>query len=188
MKVERVEVRELALPLRHPFETSFGRTTRKEFLLVAVSAGRGHRLRRVRGRRRSLLPARDQRHRRSTCSTTSWSRSLCASTSPIRATSGRRLARVRGHEMAKAALEMAVWELWARREGVPAVRACSAARGGPSQPASPSACRRTTAALVEQGRGGGRRRLPAHQDQDQARPRPARSVARRARALPRRCR
>src|SRR5262249_35546886 len=29
------------------------------------------------------------------------------------------LARVRGHEMAKAALEMAVWELWARREGVP---------------------------------------------------------------------
>jgi len=26
---------------------------------------------------------------------------------------------VRGHEMAKAALEMAVWELWARREGVP---------------------------------------------------------------------
>jgi len=28
-------------------------------------------------------------------------------------------ARVRGHEMAKAALEMAVWELWARREGVP---------------------------------------------------------------------
>jgi O-succinylbenzoate synthase len=28
-------------------------------------------------------------------------------------------ARVRGHEMAKAALEMAVWELWARRERVP---------------------------------------------------------------------
>ena len=29
------------------------------------------------------------------------------------------LARVRGHEMAKAALEMAVWELQARREGRP---------------------------------------------------------------------
>ena len=39
MKIERVEVRELALPLRYPFETSFGRTTRKEFLLVA---GRGN--------------------------------------------------------------------------------------------------------------------------------------------------
>jgi o-succinylbenzoate synthase len=36
--VDRVEVRELALPLRFPFETSFARTTRKEFLLVAVSA------------------------------------------------------------------------------------------------------------------------------------------------------
>src|SRR6188768_2273540 len=38
MNIERVEVREIALPLRYPFETSFGRTTRKEFLLVAVSA------------------------------------------------------------------------------------------------------------------------------------------------------
>ena len=38
MKLERIEVRRLRLPLRHPFETSFGRTTHKEFLLVAVSA------------------------------------------------------------------------------------------------------------------------------------------------------
>ena len=39
------------------------------------------------------------------------------------------LARVRGHEMAKAALEMAVWELWARREGVPLHRVLGG-RGG----------------------------------------------------------
>src|SRR5262249_32175533 len=32
------------------------------------------------------------------------------------------LARVRRHEMAKASLGMAVWELWARREGVPLAR------------------------------------------------------------------
>src|SRR4051812_35178430 len=38
MKIERVEVRELCLPLRFPFETSFARTTRKEFLLLSVSA------------------------------------------------------------------------------------------------------------------------------------------------------
>ena len=38
MRIDRVEVREIALPLRFPFETSFGRTTRKEFLLVSVSA------------------------------------------------------------------------------------------------------------------------------------------------------
>ena len=39
MKVERIEVRLVRLPLRFPFETSFGRTTHKEFLLVSVSAG-----------------------------------------------------------------------------------------------------------------------------------------------------
>jgi O-succinylbenzoate synthase len=39
------------------------------------------------------------------------------------------LARVRGHEMAKAALEMAVWELWARRDGVPLWRLLGG-RGG----------------------------------------------------------
>ena len=38
-------------------------------------------------------------------------------------------ARVRGHEMAKAALEMAVWELWARREGAPLWRVLGG-RGG----------------------------------------------------------
>src|SRR4029079_11610267 len=38
MKIQRGEVREIALPLRYPFETSFGRTTRKEFLLVTVTA------------------------------------------------------------------------------------------------------------------------------------------------------
>jgi O-succinylbenzoate synthase len=39
------------------------------------------------------------------------------------------LSRVRGHEMAKAALEMAVWELEARREGVPLYRVLGG-RGG----------------------------------------------------------
>jgi len=39
MKLDRIEVREIALPLVHPFETSFGRTTQKRFLLLSVSAG-----------------------------------------------------------------------------------------------------------------------------------------------------
>ena len=42
---------------------------------------------------------------------------------------GPAFARVRGHEMAKAALEMAVFELWARREGVPLWRVLGG-RGG----------------------------------------------------------
>jgi len=38
LRLEQIEVRKLRLPLRFPFETSFSRTTAKEFLLVAVSA------------------------------------------------------------------------------------------------------------------------------------------------------
>ncbi len=118
MKIERVEVREVHLPLRHPFETSFARTERKEFLLVAASAdgitGYGecvadedpYYLPETNGTiwhvlERFLIPLvlkTDLRHPRE-----------------VQAA----LARVRGHEMAKAALEMAIWELHARREGQP---------------------------------------------------------------------
>ena len=128
MRLDRVEIRRLRLPLLHPFETSFGRTTVKEFLLVAASAdgvtGYGecvadtdpfylpettetvlHVLRDF------LVPMAlglDLAHARDL-----W---------PA-------LARVRGHEMAKAALEMAVWELQARREGRP-LHALLGGRGG----------------------------------------------------------
>ncbi|MET0553402.1 MAG: o-succinylbenzoate synthase [Vicinamibacteria bacterium] len=119
MRIERVEVRQMALPMSQGFETSFGRTTVKEFLLVAVSAdgltGYGecvadphpyylpetngtvqHVLRdflipRVLGEEDVADP-----------------RAVAALFAPVR-----------GHEMAKAALEMAVWDLEARRQGVP---------------------------------------------------------------------
>ena len=121
LRIERVEVRQVDLPLRHPFETSFGRTTRKQFLLVAVSArgltGYGEcvadadpfylpetnatALHILRDFLAPMLFALDVGH----------PRDLLAA-----------FARVRGHEMAKAALEMAVWELCARMEGVPLYR------------------------------------------------------------------
>jgi len=118
MKVDRVEVRELALPLRHPFETSFGRTTRKEFLLVAVSAdgvtGYGE-----------CVADRDPYYLPETNGTVAHvlDEFLIPLLLNLEIAHPRDvwpgLARVRGHEMAKAALEMAVWELWARREGKP---------------------------------------------------------------------
>ncbi len=111
-------MRELALPLRHPFETSFGRTTRKEFLLVSVSAegvtGYGE-----------CVADRDPFYLPETNGTV-WhilDEFLVPLLLELDIDHPRRvlpgLVRVRGHEMAKAALEMAVWELWARREGVP---------------------------------------------------------------------
>ncbi|HZM49202.1 MAG TPA: o-succinylbenzoate synthase [Vicinamibacteria bacterium] len=118
MKIERVEVRELALPLRYPFETSFGRTTRKEFLLVTVSAdgvdGYGE-----------CVADRDPYYLPETNGTVGHvlDEFLIPLLLQLEIAHPRDvwpgLARVRGHEMAKAALEMAVWELWARREGVP---------------------------------------------------------------------
>src|SRR5215831_14372296 len=36
LRLERAELREIGLPLRWPFETSFGRTTRRRILIVRV--------------------------------------------------------------------------------------------------------------------------------------------------------
>ena len=57
-------------------------------------------------------------------------------------------ARVRGHEMAKAALEMAVWELYARREGAPLYRMLGG-RGGTIPTGVSIGLQPTTAELME---------------------------------------
>jgi O-succinylbenzoate synthase len=121
VRIERVQVRRVGLPLVRPFETSFGRTSEKSFLLVSVTAegvtGHGeavaddepyylpetnatvlHVLRDVQV---PLLFTLDVDHPRALLGA---------------------FARVRGHEMAKAALEMAVWELYARIQGAPLSR------------------------------------------------------------------
>lgn len=128
MKIERVELRGLELPLLRPFETSFSRTETKSFLLVSVSAGgvTGHGecvadpdpyyLPETTGTVRHVLRdflvprllALDFEHPRDVFPA---------------------FAQVRGHEMAKACLEMAVWDLQARRDGLP-LHALLGGRGG----------------------------------------------------------
>jgi len=128
LKLERIEVRRLRLPLRFPFETSFSRTEAKEFLLVSVSADgltgygecvadadpfylpetNGTVLHVLRDFLAPLVFRHEFAHPREL---------------------GGVFARVRGHEMAKAALEMAVYELQARREGAPLWRVLGG-RGG----------------------------------------------------------
>lgn len=111
-------MRLLALPLRRPFQTSFGRTTRKEFLLVSVHAegvtGLGECVADVRP---DYLPETNQTAvhvLRDFIVPALWSRELGRPEEVAAA-----FAHVRGHEMAKAALEMAVWELFARKGGLP---------------------------------------------------------------------
>jgi O-succinylbenzoate synthase len=128
LRLERVAVRSLSLPLKHPFETSFGRTERKEFLLVEASAGG------VTGYGECVADT-DPFYLPETNTTVlhllrdflvplAFGHEI-AHPGELYA----RFSRVRGHEMAKAALEMAVWELAARRAGVPLYRILGG-RGG----------------------------------------------------------
>ena len=128
MRLERIEVRGLSLPLRHPFETSFSRTTSKNFLLVSVSA-QG-----VTGYGECVADVDPYYLPETNATVLHILRDFLA---PLAFTleigHPRELpaafARVRGHEMAKAALEMAVWELWARCESAPLHRLLGG-RGG----------------------------------------------------------
>jgi o-succinylbenzoate synthase len=147
MRIERVEVRHVALPLLRPFETSFGRTTRKEFLLVSVSA-QG-----ITGYGECVADV-DPYYLPETLGTVlhvlekflvplAFGHDL---TDPWALWPA--FTRVRGNEMAKAALEMAVFDLWARRDGVPLYRLLGG-RNGFIEAGVSIGLQADTAALVE---------------------------------------
>ena len=118
MTIDRLEVRVLRLPLVRHFETSFGRWYHRTFLLARVHGGG------VDGWGESV--ADDNPYYSSETTETVW-HVLTEFLAPLvlgRAFGHPRdifqaLARVRGHNMAKAVLEMAAWDLYARQEGVP---------------------------------------------------------------------
>jgi O-succinylbenzoate synthase len=128
LQVEHVDMRLVSLPLRRPFQTSFGRSTRKEFLLLAVHAqgavGLGECVADVRP---DYLPETNETARhvlRDFLLPQLWPLELRAPADVAGA-----FHHVRGHEMAKAALEMAVFDLFARARGVPLWRELGG-RGG----------------------------------------------------------
>ena len=118
MKIDRVELREIRMPLVHFFETSFGRTTNRRVVLVRAESD----------------------------GLTGWGEVTCGETPfyshetpdtawPILrdllipwvlekpwsdiSEVARRFRPVRGHNMAKAALENALWDIEAQRQSVP---------------------------------------------------------------------
>ncbi len=118
MQIERVEQFHLQMPLRHPFETSFGREEVVHKIILAVYAdglvGYGESPVDVRPfyspetietcwhvQRDYLIPM------------------LLGAQVEHAMDIPRLFERVRGHQMAKAGLEAAVWDLEARRAGVP---------------------------------------------------------------------
>lgn len=100
--IDRIVLREIRMPLVHPFETSFGKTTERRIILVEVCAdglsGWGE----------------------VTCGehpfyNEEWTDSAWLILSDYSASPGH----VRGHQMALGGLEAAMWDLEARRAGVP---------------------------------------------------------------------
>jgi O-succinylbenzoate synthase len=121
VRIETVELRRLRLPLVRAFETSFGRTDTREFLLVRAAgegiAGWGE-----------CVAEQDPFYSAETTAT-AWGvlrdhlvPALLSGPVAHPRDVWTRLSHVRGHRMAKASLEMAAWDLFARQQGVPLAR------------------------------------------------------------------
>jgi O-succinylbenzoate synthase len=121
VKIERVELRLIKLPLVHFFETSFGRIDDKHFILVRVDGdgaiGYGE------------CVAEQDPYYSSETNETCWHiitefiapRVLGAAFAHPREVFPA-LKAIRGHNMAKAAVEMAAWDLFAKQRGEPLSR------------------------------------------------------------------
>jgi O-succinylbenzoate synthase len=118
MKIERVTLRQISMPLVHFFETSFGRTTERHMVLVEVhgegATGWGE------------VTAGENPFYNEEWTESAWLilRDYVAPRVVGRAIEGPGdvaplSAHIRGHNMARGGLEAAVWDLAARLEGVP---------------------------------------------------------------------
>jgi O-succinylbenzoate synthase len=121
MRIERIELRVLRLPLVRHFETSFGRVHHRTFLLTRLDGGG------VSGWGECV--ADDNPFYSSETVETSWhviERFLAPMILGVDFAHPREvfsaMRRVRGHNMAKAALEMAAWDLYARQLNEPLFR------------------------------------------------------------------
>ena len=118
MKIERITLREIRMPLVHFFETSFGRTTERRMILVEAQAEG------VSGWGEVTCGENPFYNEEWTQSAWLILRDYCAPRVLGRGLDGAAdvaplTAHIRGHNMARGGLEAAVWDLEARMEGVP---------------------------------------------------------------------
>jgi len=116
MHIDHITLHHLRMPLVAPFETSFGRITEREGILIVVHSegltGYGE-----------CVADHDPGYAYETA-LTAWhilrdflAPAILGQTVADPADFQRRVAQVRGHPMAKAGLEMALWDLQGKREG-----------------------------------------------------------------------
>jgi o-succinylbenzoate synthase len=123
MRIQSVELREIRLPLREPFRISSGAVTERRILLLRLTAADG-------AEAWSECVAGEEPNYSPETVDTAWLaiRAWLAPRLLNREIAGGRAADailaqgVRGHRMARAALEMGVWELEARQAGIPLAR------------------------------------------------------------------
>jgi O-succinylbenzoate synthase len=119
LKLERIELREIELPLKFPFETSFGRTTRRRIMIARVFDESG-----ASGYGECTAPE-EPFYNHETVDT-AWIIVKSAVAPMLKAAriSGAAevndaLDRIRGNRMAKGSVEAAIWDLEARMLGKP---------------------------------------------------------------------
>jgi O-succinylbenzoate synthase len=117
MQIDAIHLREIQMPLAHPFETSFGLTTGRRILLVELEADGLSAW--------GECVAGEHPYYSDEQIDTAWIVTETELAPPLLAASpnsGRDvpaiLAQVRGHRMAKAALENALWDLDAQQQGI----------------------------------------------------------------------
>ncbi len=128
MKIERVELRRMRVPIKAPFETSFGRLFHKETVVVRVLGGGLHGL--------GESTAFPHPFYNEETNDTIWHilrdyavPALLGKTLEHPREVSQLLGWVRGNRMALSALEGAVWDLWARQKGEPLARLLGGTRG-----------------------------------------------------------
>ena len=118
MKIESIQAREIAMRLQKPFETSFGITQDRRILLIELKTDQGSGW--------GEVTAGEGPFYNPETTDTAWlilqnfiARLLIGRTFDGPAEVLEAMAPIRGHEMAKAAVETAAWDTLARRDGVP---------------------------------------------------------------------
>jgi O-succinylbenzoate synthase len=119
LQLERIELTEIELPLKYPFETSFGRTTRRRIMIVKAIDRSG-----AFGYGECTAPE-DPFYNHETIDTawtitTNYIAPLLAQARVENAAEvDKALARIRGNRMAKGGVEAAIWDLEARLAQTP---------------------------------------------------------------------
>src|SRR5687768_4523380 len=119
MRIRTIELREIRLPLIHFFETSFGRTTERRILLVRVTDSDGAEGWGECTAGEGPFYSDEWTETAWTSITTFLAQMVLGKEVQTAADTWELMKAVRGHRMAKAAIENASWDLEARSLGVP---------------------------------------------------------------------